>query len=467
MSSSAAPVDADGQSVHAVYTNFRAPTYDSASDFEVFERDVALWQAITALPKAKQGAILLAGVSGAAKKYCSTLATADILSNDGVDTVMQHLQTGFGATESMKFNNRISDWLDFVRTDDMSMTAFLCGYQTRMDNLKAINLPAEIQGHLMLRQGLFDNTTKGLIIASAGGSFEIDKLVAALKGLYPEGAVIPAPTAVSNFNATSAGRTTARGGLFCDHCNRRNHTKADCWAFMRANGQAEKANEMEAEVRGRSAARRGGPRSGKGGSNAYSTDDPATFYMSNACFSSVPHAKPSGIVDTGAFRTLIGEDTLLSFMSSMNLDSVNVIPGLTPQAHRFGVDGPPISTSFRATLPWQVRTDKELYVFFNIAVDVLPGQHPLLLGLPTLVAMKAALNFGGTTGKLFFTMPNEVRHCVDLDTSGTHPCILFSGETRTVAGSTVGELVGSQFNRVFEMRQRLRFFPVCTSTAVT
>ena len=449
MSSSAAPVDADGQSVQAVYTNFRAPTYDGASDFEVYERDVALWQAITALPKSKQGAILLAGVSGAAKTYCSTLATEDILKVDGVQTVMKHLQTGFGATDSMKFNNKISDWLDFVRTDDMSMTAFLCGYQTRVDNLKAISLPTEIQGHLLLRQGLFDNTTKGLIIASAGGSFEIDKLVAALKGLYPEGAVIPAPIAASNFNATPAGRTNSRGGLFCDHCNRRNHTKADCWAFMRANGQVEKANELEAEVRGRSAMRRLGPKNGGNGPNGYShQDDPATFYMSNACFSSVPHDKPSGIVDTGAFRTLIGEDTLLAFMSAMNLNSVKVIPGVTPPAHRFGVDGPPISTSFRASLPWQVRTDKDSEIFFNIAVDVLPGQHPLLLGLPTLVSMKAALNFGGSA-KMFFTMPNAVRHCVDLDTSGTHPCILYGGKTRAVTGSTVGELVGSQYNRVF------------------
>jgi len=81
--------------------------------------------------------------------------------------------------------------------------------------------------------------------------------------------------------------------------------------------------------------------------------------------------KPSGIVDTGAFRMLIGEDTLLAFMTAVNLDSVNVIPGLTPPAHRFGADGPPISTSFRATLPWQVRTDKNTGVFFNIAVDVL------------------------------------------------------------------------------------------------
>ena len=370
MSTSTSPIDADGQSAQAVYTNFRAPTYDGATDLEVYERDVEMWQAITAPPKAKQGAILLSGVSGAAMTYCSTLATQDILKEDGVETVMKHLQTGFGATDSMKFNNKISEWLDFVRTNDMPMTAFLCGYQTRVDNLKAISLPSEIQGHLLLRQGLFDNTTKGLIIASAGGSFEIHGLVAALKGLYPEGADIPAPIAASNFNATPAGRSLSRGGLFCDHCNRRNHTKADCWAFMRANGQVERAYEMEAEVRGRNSARRSGTKNGNNGSNVFSNqDDPATFYMSNASFSSLPHDKPSAIVDTGAFRTLIGEDTLLAFMSAVNLNSVKIIPGVTPPAHRFGVDGPPISTSFRASLPWQVRTEKSS-IFFSTSLSM-------------------------------------------------------------------------------------------------
>jgi len=145
---------------------------------------------------------------------------------------------------------------------------------------------------------------------------------------------------------------------------------------MRVNGQVERANELEAEVRGRSAARRSGTRNCKIGSNIFSNnDDPATFCMSNACFSSAPHDKPSGIVDTGALRTLIDEDTLLAFMTAMNLNLVNVIPGLTPPARCFGVNGPPpISTSFRATLPWQVWADT-VWVTFGDEVIINLEQH--------------------------------------------------------------------------------------------
>lgn len=83
-----------------------------------------------------------------------------------------------------------------------------------------------------------------------------------------------------------------------------------------------------------------------------------------------------------------------------------------------------VTVTHGASLPWQVR----------ISVDVLPEQQPLLLGLPALVAMKAALNFGGSTAKLFFTMPNDERYSVELKTTGTHPCILCSGGKSTVIG---------------------------------
>lgn len=151
----------------------------------------------------KAGANILAGISGPAKVYWNTLATADILQEDGVANVFAYLPSGFGGTVSMKFNNRISDWLDFARTNNMTMTAFICGYQPRIASLKAISLPSEIQGHLLLRQGKFGNSKKGLIIASAGGNFEIEKPIAALKGLYPEGSEIPAPSSSAKYHAPS------------------------------------------------------------------------------------------------------------------------------------------------------------------------------------------------------------------------------------------------------------------------
>lgn len=232
----------------------------------MLERDVLLWLAITTILETKKGRVILIRASDAAEIYCITLATDDILKEDGASKVLTHLQTGFGETDSMKLSNLIYDWLDFVRTDEIMKAAFLCGYQTRID----------------LRQGLFDSTTKGLIIASAGGSSEIGKLSATLKVLFPEGAVIPAPIAAASFNSTPASCPTSRGGMFCDHCNRLNHTKADIRAFMRANGQMERAIEFEAEALERSAARRNGARNGKIGPSAFSNkDDSVKFYMSS------------------------------------------------------------------------------------------------------------------------------------------------------------------------------------------
>lgn len=135
----------------------------------------------------------------------------------------------------------------------------------------------------------------------------------------------------------------------------------------------------------------------------------------------------------------------MAFMSAMQLESVEIIHVPSPPAHRFGVD-PLICIRFRASLPWQVQTEEKFQFCFQIAVDVLPGQHPLLLGLPTLVAMRGALNFGAPTGKLVSTVPSNQRHFVSLGTSGSQPCLLFYGYTSNAKTSTIGELIDSRYN---------------------
>jgi hypothetical protein len=56
--------------------------------------------------------------------------------------------------------------------------------------------------------------------------------------------------------------------------------------------------------------------------------------------------------------------------------------------------GEPIETEFTCRLPWSVKDVEGMIHPFHIVVDVLPGPHAFLLGIPTLRKMKAEIMLG-------------------------------------------------------------------------
>jgi hypothetical protein len=108
----------------------------------------------------------------------------------------------------------------------------------------------------------------------------------------------------------------------------------------------------------------------------------------------------SGLIDSGAVHTLIWRSTLDTIMSSLRMEKVDKCPPLT-LVHRFGAHGTPIEPDFGVIIPWVARDIKENdhSVFFR--ADVLDGEHPLLIGCPTLVSMQAILDFHNINLKAF------------------------------------------------------------------
>jgi hypothetical protein len=217
------------------FTSTRAPVFDGTCNFDVYKRDVQLWAALSELDPAKQGAAMLGGLSGAAKDYCSTMdLTTQVLNAQGVDKVLKHLEEGFSSTAEMRLHNNIADWLDFARTPEMTTADFVVGYKTRISKLSEIKLPKEIKGHLLLRQGGFDRQTRGLVVASASGSFKMDDIISSLKGLYGDSVEMPLPINTTSSYLQTISRSRKKKGKFCDHCHRKGHNKFECWAHMRA-----------------------------------------------------------------------------------------------------------------------------------------------------------------------------------------------------------------------------------------
>jgi hypothetical protein len=193
---------------------------------------------------------------------------------------------------------------------------------------------------LLLRQGGFDKQTRGLIIASSGCSFKLDSVISTLKGLYTEtdDVEMPKPVAAPSYHQAN---NVKRSRLFCDHCHKRGHMKRDCWAHLRAIGQSEKANRLEAEHKKRSCS--GNASKGKTLSSEPKIANSAkeTFYTSIAGVeeSYFSAELPFAIVDTGAVASMIAkrvsrQNNVLAESSNWN--------GAPNSLHKFGVNGNPI-----------------------------------------------------------------------------------------------------------------------------
>ena len=73
--------------------------------------------------------------------------------------------------------------------------------------------------------------------------------------------------------------------------------------------------------------------------------------------------------------------------------------------HRFGIYGTPLESDFGVIIPWSARDIERKFHTFSIKADVLEGDHPFLIGFPTITSMKASLNF--SEAELYVTISNE------------------------------------------------------------
>jgi hypothetical protein len=104
-----------------------------------------------------------------------------------------------------------------------------------------------------------------------------------------------------------------------------------------------------------------------------------------------PDIGESALIDSGAVFLVIGSEMLENVMQAYGIPKIeNVSPFCGPQ---FWSNGTPIETKFGAIIPWAVRDTKKNVVLIQPLADLIPGNHPLLIGCPTLFAMEATLSF--------------------------------------------------------------------------
>jgi hypothetical protein len=297
--------------------------------------------------------------------------------------VLAHLDKAYQDSSEMILNNRVSAFLDYQRLPSMSISTYVAGFYARLDNLAQLQMPDELKGHLLLKQANLNLSEKTMVVASAHGSYKVKDMVDSMRQLYGERTDVP--TANASF-------ATVDTKKFCNYCKKKNHIEADCWK--------KRKTAMSDDPRG---------------PQIISRQSKKETYVT---FVSVEQesAERSALIDSGAVHTIIGQSTLDKIMKSYGISRIDKCQPLS-LVHRFGMNGVPIEAEFGAILPWSAQDVKGVEHNFNLRADVLEGDHPFLIGCPTLMALKASLDFEALN--LEATI-NGTRCAIPLYRSGNH-----------------------------------------------
>jgi hypothetical protein len=348
--------------VQGSYTSTKPPSFGNPQNegYSSYRQDVELWLELTEIPKKKQGVALVGSLEGEQKEFAKMLSNNLLFSEDSGKNVLIHLDKAYLDSAEMILNSRVSNLIEYQRLPTMSISTYVAGFYARLDNLTQLQMPDELKGHLLLNQANFGPTEKSMIVASAKGSFTIAALVDSMRQLFGDRQDIPI---TSPLFVSSEGENR-----FCNYCKRKNHLEKDCWKRKKA--LRESGTELSAVH-------------GKG----YGKSTYVTFLSSQNEVSG-----PCGLIDTGAVHTIIGKSTLDNMMRSLGMGKIEKCQTLQI-VHRFVTHGIPIEPEFGVIIPWTAIDNQGKAHSFNFRADVLDGDHPFLIGCPTLMAMKVTLIF--------------------------------------------------------------------------
>ena len=66
-----------------------APKLTDLDELEDWIREISIWQTVTDLPVAKQGAAIYLSLEGKAHQYCKTIDVEELKGNDGVKNLIK------------------------------------------------------------------------------------------------------------------------------------------------------------------------------------------------------------------------------------------------------------------------------------------------------------------------------------------------------------------------------------------
>lgn len=332
------------------FTDKVPPSFDGYGDYQQYRENVVLWDAMTSISAPRRAPTIIGQLTGQAQITAKTLPLAELTSESGVTSLIREMDKKFGLDTVTLLHNNISDFFDYNWDHTMSVEEFVVGFHSRLDRISKLDMNDELKGHLLLKQANLDSHDRNLVVGAAGGDYTLQALATSLRNAFRTEGLPPA-------------------SMNCNPPRLRYPSP-----ILRNSGSGR-------------ASRNHGSKSSPG---EQSTGGPM-FYT----YMSVDNANdtPSAIIDSGSCCSVVGKVTLDRAMRKLGLDKL-IDEDICQQEHLFGPSNNLMKTLCAVRVPFTCSSPHGGKVInFDIRFDVIDGTLPFLIGLPSLVSMKASLNF--------------------------------------------------------------------------
>ena len=335
------------------------PQFDGHTSYAVYRQDVELWLVLTSLEKCKQGPALIGRLAGEAKASAKTLGVSAISSNDGALKILEHLDKSYGVDKVDQMDIDLASFLDFSWSGNMAVEQFIAGFHSRIDKIADLKMDDKLKGHLLLRAAGLDAHMRNIIVGASAGNYDVASISSALRQAFRNNC--KPSTLTSNYEDSSMKNSI---------------TTSNRKETIHHNSEASLPVQEQKKLR----------KSDLAIFNSFPDNEQLASFSSGH-----PIIKTGAILDSGACSSVVGKNTLDEVMKMLQLRTVrDAKPKILN--HRFGTQSEEHQTLFAILFPFEVKTNRNEKVQFLIHFDVIQGNLPFLIGLPSLRAMRANIN---------------------------------------------------------------------------
>ena len=342
------------------------PVFNGRSDYASYHEDALLWVNLTSLPSTKHGPALVGRLSEEAKASARTLSIEELCSEEGVDLLLEHLDKSFAVDPANQLDSDLATFLDFTWKKTMTVEQYIAGFHSRLDRISSLKMDNKLKGHLLLRQASLETQEKNMVIGAESGNHDITYLSSALRNAYvnhlPSSSTMN--TTIPNSRPPSETDLTVNANLNRSKTSRRSDRN------RRVNTAAQSQNNPDSSI---------------------ATGARPVFFTYKT--DSSTNNTSGAIVDSGACSSVVGKTTLDKTLKLLNIDNLPNGPALR-EHHRFGDYSVNHKALCSVKMPFDcIGENGQEDSAFDIMFDVIEGNLPFLVGLPSLLLMEANLNF--------------------------------------------------------------------------
>lgn len=344
------------------FTDKTPPTFDGHTvEYSSYRDDVLLWSRLTTLPDTKQGPAIIGRLVGEPKKSAKSVNIDDICSEKGVEKILERLDKSYAIDATSQLDVDLANFLDYHWDKTLSVDQFIAGFHSRLDKISSLCIDEKLKGHLLLRQANLDMHERNIILGSASGQYEAQHITKSIRNSF---------RTRSPYDSTMS--TTAYESNNHPHANQKHKQK-----FNRRNTMGSQTPRASTNARPPS--------------ENQSSDVQPTFFA----LSPPDRHWLAAIIDTGACGSIVGNETLNSVRKALGLEELDKSPA-HQEYHRFGNHTEDQKSLYSIKLPFFEDSEKNR-AMFHVSFDVLEGDLPFLIGLPSLTRMGACINLSFNT----------------------------------------------------------------------